>query len=283
MILIDLQQVMIANMMAQIGNHKNAEIQPDMIRHMVLNSIRSYRMKFGAKYGDLIICCDDKNYWRRGMFPYYKFKRKEDREKSEIDWNVVFQALNQIREDLKEYFPYRVIQVPTAEADDIIGTICHARGTILNSGEPILILSGDKDYVQLHTYANVEQYDSVRKRWIKSSDPEGYLLEHIIKGDRGDGVPNIYSADNSLALNIRQRKVTAKRLEAARDPENLPAEVLRGFKRNESLIDLTKVPQGIKDQIMEQFEAPNTKDKSKLFNYFFKNQLKHLMEYISEF
>ena len=154
MILVDMNQVMIANMMMQIGNHQNAEIDVSMLRHMILNTLRANRKKFTAEFGELVICCDDTNYWRRQMYPYYKANRKKTRDKSEMDWNAIFQALNSIRDELKEFFPYKVIQVETCEADDIIGVITHEEGTELNMGEPILILSGDKDYIQLHKYAN---------------------------------------------------------------------------------------------------------------------------------
>ena len=171
MILVDLNQVMIANMMMQIGNHQNAEIDVSMLRHMILNTLRANRKKFTSEYGELVICCDDKNYWRRQAYPYYKANRKKTRDKSEMDWNSIFQALNTIRDELKEFFPYKVIQVDTCEADDIIGVITHEEGTVLNAGEPILILSGDKDYIQLHKYANVKQYDPTRKRWISNANP----------------------------------------------------------------------------------------------------------------
>ena len=145
MILVDFNQIMIANLMMQLGNHKNAEVDENMLRHMILNSIRSNRTKFMAEFGEIIICADDKNYWRRSAFPYYKASRRKSREDSELDWNAIFTALNKIREEIKTFFPYKVIQIDTAEADDIIGTIVHKEGTIMNSGEKILILSSDKD------------------------------------------------------------------------------------------------------------------------------------------
>jgi len=284
MILIDLNQVMISNMMMQIGNHQNAEVDENMLRHMVLNSLRSNKVKFEKDYGEFIICADDKNYWRREMFPYYKASRRKSREKSELDWNAIFSALNAIREELKTFFPYKVIQIEHAEADDVIGTIVHKEGKILNTGEErILILSGDKDYIQLHKYANVDQFDPVRKRWIKHSDPEQYLFEHIIKGDTGDGVPNVLSADNSLVMGIRQRPVTKKRLEEWQDINNMNSEVQRNWFRNKKLIDLSEVPEHIKEQVLEVYEAANEKDRSQLFNYFIANKLKFLMEHINEF
>lgn len=284
MILIDLNQVMISNMMMQIGNHQNAEVDENMLRHMVLNSLRSNKLKFEKDYGEFIICADDKNYWRREMFPYYKASRRKSRENSELDWNAIFSALNAIREELKTFFPYKVIQIEHAEADDVIGTIVHKEGKILNTGEErILILSGDKDYIQLHKYANVDQFDPVRKRWIKHSDPDQYLFEHIIKGDAGDGVPNVLSADNSFVMGIRQRPVTKKRLEEWQDINNMNSEVQRNWFRNKKLIDLSEVPEHIKEQVLEAYEAANEKDRSQLFNYFIANKLKFLMEHINEF
>ena len=171
MILVDLNQVMISNMMMQIGNHQNAQVDENMLRHMILNTLRFNRQKFHREFGELLITCDDKNYWRRQSFPYYKANRRKARDSSELDWSAIFNALNKIRDELKEFFPYKVIQIDTCEADDIIGTIVHKEGKELNVGEPILILSGDHDFKQLHKYANVKQYDPTRKRWISHSDP----------------------------------------------------------------------------------------------------------------
>ena len=284
MILVDLNQVMISNMMMQVGNHQNAQIDENMLRHMILNSLRFNRQKFHREFGELIICADDKNYWRRQVYAYYKAGRRKNREESELDWNSIFQALNKIRDELKEFFPYRVIQIETAEADDIIGTIVHAEGEQLNTGSnPILVLSGDKVYIQLHKYANVKQYDPTRKRWISNSNPELYLHEHILKGDKGDGVPNVLSPDNTFVMNIRQRPVTKKRLLEWADINNMNEEVKRNYMRNKSVIDLELVPDRIKAEIMEKYTADNPKDRSQLLNYFIKNKLRNLMESISEF
>mgnify|MGYP003640891635 FL=1 len=283
MILVDMNQVMIANMMMQIGNHQNAEIDVNMLRHMILNTLRSNRKKFGDEFGELVICCDDKNYWRRELYPYYKANRKKSRDSSELDWNSIFQALNSIREELKVFFPYKVIQIDTCEADDIIGVVVHEEGTELNSGEPILVLSGDKDYIQLQKYANVKQYDPVRKRWISNSNPEKYLAEHILKGDAGDGIPNVLSADNCFVMGIRQRPVTKKRIAEWSDINNMQEEVKRNYMRNKAMIDLSEVPKGMKEEILKAWHEENGKDRSQLLNYFIKNKLRNLMECITEF
>lgn len=283
MILVDMNQVMIANMMMQIGNHQNAEIDVSMLRHMILNTLRANRKKFTSEFGELVICCDDTNYWRRQIYPYYKANRKKTRDKSEMDWNAIFQALNTIRDELKEFFPYKVIQIETCEADDIIGVISHEEGTELNAGEPILILSGDKDYIQLHKYANLKQYDPVRKRWISNANPEKYLAEHLLKGDSGDGIPNVLSADNSFVMGIRQRPITQKRIAEWSDINNMDDEVKRNYMRNKALIDLSEVPKGMKEEILDAWHEENRKDRSQLLNYFIKNKLRNLMECITEF
>jgi hypothetical protein len=283
MILIDLNQVMISNLMVQIGNHHNIDLDENLIRHMVLNSLRSYRTKFKDEYGELVICCDDKNYWRRGLFPYYKASRRKSREESELNWNEIFRILNMIRDEIKNYFPYKVLQIESAEADDIIATLCHTYGNQLNVGEQILIMSADKDYIQLHVYANVKQYDPIRRRWIRHDDPNMYLKEHVLKGDTGDGVPNVLSPDDCFVMGKRQKPLTKKRIEQLVNGNVSDTEILRGIKRNEMLIDLSKIPDHIKKQVLDKYDYDEGIGRKHLFNYFINNRLKNLLENINEF
>jgi len=284
-IIVDLNQVMLSNLLMQLGNHTNAQLEENMVRHMILNSLRSYKVKFGEEYGEMVIACDNTNYWRKQIFPYYKANRKKNIENSELDWKALFECLNKIRAELKEYFPYRVIDVESAEADDIIATLVNKFGSELNTGEKILILSGDKDFIQLHVYSNVSQYDPTRKKWIKHDDPERYLHEHILKGDAGDGVPNVLSPDNVFVVGDRQRPLTAKKMEKimGTDLEEMDTSLARNYSRNVQLIDLSFTPETIREKVMEQFEAQKDRDRSKLLNYFIVNKLKNLTEHLSEF
>ena len=286
MIIVDLNQVMIANIMAQLGNHTNAVIEEDLFRHVALNSLRSFRKQF-KDYGEMVIACDDKNYWRKQHFPYYKANRKKAREKSDVDWNQIFNHLNRIREELKEYSPYRVIQVDSAEADDIIATLCIEFGTILNSQEKILILSGDKDFVQLQVYGNVEQYNPVLKKHIKHNNPHKYLREHILKGDRGDGIPNIMSEDSCIVNGERQKSLPSKKIEYLTEIPDLSAVLnkneLTQFKRNEQLIDLHMIPENIKTTILLKYKEQTNKTKDKFVGYLKQHKLKALLEDIGDF
>jgi hypothetical protein len=286
MIILDLNQVMISNMMMHLGN--NSEVDEDLVRHMILNSIRLYKQKFSADYGELVIACDDKNYWRKSVFPYYKAHRKEDREKSTHDWNRIFEVLNKIRDEIRDNFPYKVIQVERAEADDIIGVLTAHKGTYLmnDDTERVLILSGDKDFGQLQKYVNVDQFSPVLKKWIKITDARRFLREHIMKGDRGDGIPNFLSNDSCIINKERQKPLATKKLDlwVDQEPEMYCDEsMLRNYKRNEQLVDLEQVPDEIADAILEQYRGYKVPKKSGLLNYFIKNKLKNLMDSIGEF
>jgi len=287
MILVDFNQVMISNLMMQLGNHTNIPVDEGLFRHMVINSIRSYRQKFAGEYGEMIIACDDKNYWRKSVFPYYKANRKKTRDASEINWTQVFDTFNKLKTELRENFPYRVIQIESAEADDIIATLVneHGRELVGDEHERILILSGDKDYIQLHRYANVKQYDPTRKKWITHNDPERYLYEHILRGDSGDGVPNVLSDGDTFVTDKRQRPLTQKKIDAFYENRNAPMDdnLMFSFARNKMLIDLSMIPNNIKEQVLSKYNEESGKDRSKIFNYFIKYKLKHLMENVGEF
>ena len=285
MILVDFNQVMISNLMMQLGNHTNIPIEEGLFRHMVVNSLRSYKQKFGDDYGEIIIACDDKNYWRKQVFPYYKANRKKKRDASEIDWTHVFDCFNKVKQEIKDNFPYRVIQVDSAEADDIIATLVNENGTDLNGPVKILILSGDKDFIQLHTYGNVKQYDPVRKKWITHNDPKKFLFEQILKGDIGDGVPNVLSPDAVFVSNGRQRPLTQKKIDKIYSDGGvlLDPAADRNFMRNKQMIDLSMIPSNIKNEVINKYNEESGKDRSKLFNYFIQHKLKLLMENVGEF
>ena len=281
-ILIDLNQVLISNLMMQIGPNKT-NLDENLIRHMVLNSLRSYTRQFKTKYGDIIVACDSKKYWRRDIFPFYKAHRKTDREKSGMDWHLIFQTLNKIRDELKENFPYKVIDVEGAEADDIIGVLA-AR---MSAHEDVLILSSDKDFMQLQKYPNVVQYSPILKRFIKSDNPNEYIKEHIIRGDRGDGIPNFLSADNTFVAGERQKVINKKKLTEwiNGDPTKfcVTDNMLRNYKRNQMLVDLDYIPDDISKKIVEAYDTPKTGSRQKMLNYFIENRLKNLIECLDEF
>ncbi len=286
MILVDYSQIAIANIMQSARQGVNE----DMVRHMILNTLRMYRNKFSDEYGELVLCCDNSNNWRKEIFEHYKAPRKVQREKSDFDWNNLFTILNNIRRELHETFPYKMVYIDHVEADDIIATLVMNREEKLNGvvseQEPILILSSDKDFVQLQRFENVKQYSPLKKKFLNTDNPETFLREHILKGDSSDGIPNFLSADDTFVTEKRQKPLSKKKLSVwcELDPENFcEGEMLRNYKRNEMLIDLTYIPENLQEQIMASYQSQPINGRSKLFNYFVKHKLKNLMENISEF
>ena len=282
MVLVDMNQVTLSSLMMQIGQSKNLEVNPDLVRHMVLNSIRMYRTKFVEDYGELVLCYDSKHYWRKDFFPQYKSNRKKMRESSDFDWDTIFNTLNVLKEELRENFPYKMLEVYGAEADDIIATICESQK------ENIMIVSGDKDFIQLQKYKNVKQWNPVQKKMLKDKNPDLYLKEHIIKGDRSDGIPNVLSDDNSFVDKIRQKPLTKKKIQAWVEHDFMDVapneEAKRNYHRNTTLVDLSKIPQDLKDKIKETYEStPILGDRKNLINYFINNKLKELTNNLGDF
>jgi len=282
MYVVDLNQVMISNIMMSMSKI-GGEVDENLIRHFVLNSLRSYNVKFRDEFGEMIIACDDTNNWRKQFFPYYKANRKRDREASALNWNAIFSALNNVREEIKNFFPYRVIQISTAEADDVIGVLCNEFG---NTSEKILIVSGDKDYRQLQSFMNVRQYDPVQKKWVVENNPELYLKQHILKGDKGDGIPNFLSPDDTFVMKTRQKSISQKNLDewVKQDPRSFcDSTMLSRYNRNEMMIDMSKIPENIKTAVMESYHAQANKTREHLFNYFIQHRLKNLMSDLNQF
>ena len=278
MIIVDINQIMISNLMVTI-HRDNLELSEDLVRHMVLNSLRGHNKKFRKEYGDMVIACDSGNVWRRQTFPNYKAGRKENREKSEHDWTMIFDILSKVKDEIKTFLPYKVIEVESVEADDIIAVLCR------RTNEKVLILSGDKDFIQLHN-DRIKQYNPVLNKFVgQGENPSLYIREHILKGDRSDGIPNVLSDDNVFIEGRRQRPLSKKKIEAWCN-EIVPTfneEEQKNYDRNKTLIDLSCVPKELEDKINREFDTFEVATRDKILGYFINKKLKTLIESIDEF
>ena len=294
MIVIDYSQTIISALMAEIGSRNDIPINVDLLRHMVINNIRSHKVKFGREYGEIVIACDSKKYWRKQYFPNYKANRKKSRDASGFDWPLIFDTINTIKEELRAVFPFKVIEYEGAEADDVIASLVEWSNTndldesgLFTTPKPLLILSGDHDFIQLQQYKHVKQYSPVHKKFVKpETTPEKYVLEHIIRGDRGDGVPNVLSGDDAIIGGERQKKIMTAKLEQwINDPSTMPTDETfkRNFDRNKMLVDLSCIPNDVKNGIINTFETTKPCDRSNLLNYFIANKMVMMMEHISDF
>jgi hypothetical protein len=255
-----------------------------MVRHIALNTYRMYRTKFKGKYGEIVLC-QDASSWRKEVFPHYKANRKKDREGSEAKWDRAMSIMSKIRDEVRDNFPYKHMRINRCEADDVIGVLCKH----FHKREPIIIVSSDKDFAQLQQYFGVEQYSPTTKNKVICKDPVATLNEHIIRGDSGDGVPNVLSEDDCFIVDgKRQKPITAKRLRELQESlgsDNLffDETIRKNWERNKTLIDLSKIPSDVEAAILNKWEEPHDSSRSKLINYFMEHRLKNLMECIDEF
>ena len=280
MILVDMNQISVASVMMHLHMTKQTAPDEDMVRHMILNSLRMYRMKFCDEYGELILCYDSKHYWRRDYYPEYKHSRKKGRQASSNDWDAIFAVLNAIKAELKEFFPYKFLEVYGAEADDIIAALA---GELEFDSGKTLILSGDKDFIQLQKFRNVTQYSPITKKFVNGVDPDIYLSEHVLKGDSSDGVPNVLSPDNTFVDGIRQKPLSKKKIQSMIAGDFPNDEVKRNYQRNKKLIDLKESPPELYIDILKEYQEAPDGDRSKLLNYFTQKRLRNLVESIGEF
>ena len=298
MIILDYSQIALANILPFQKELKyNSEEQTvDLIRHATLSTIKSYKKKYAPEYGDVVIACDGKSYWRKDAFPNYKAMRKVNREKSDLDWKLIFETLSEIREDLKIHFPYKVVHVDKAEADDVIASLVkysqdHELLTegLFEEPQKILIVSSDKDFIQLQKNKNVRQWSPMQKKYVEASqkDIDEYIITHIVKGDSGDGVPNILSKDDVFVNQERQKPVMKKRLaeflkhgiDACRNDEEK-----RNYQRNSMLVNFKYMPNDVHNSIIQEYENYQPQgDKMKIMDYLIKNKCRLLLDDLEEF
>jgi len=286
MILIDMNQIMISNLMIQM---KNDVLNENLVRHMVLTALKSFERQYFKTYGEVVLAYDSKSYWRKKKFPFYKQNRKKDREESNLDWNAIFEVLNKIRDEIKIFFPYKVVEVLGAEADDVISalTTYQAYRNIKlqkenKEPEKVLILSGDKDFIQLQKYPFVTQYNPILKKEIKHENPRAYIQEHIIKGDKSDGIPNFLSDDDTFVVGKRQKPISKKNLDrwVKLNPLDFCStqEMKVNYMRNKELIDMECIPKDLAIEIVNSYKSINNSEKKVPLEYFHKHKLSKLME-----
>jgi 5'-3' exonuclease len=257
------------------------EINKEMLRHLILNSYRVYKKKFGKEYGELVICNDSKGSWRREFFPQYKQNRKDKRKSDSFDWNNIHSLFDELRIEFKDTFPYKNISVDAVEADDIIAILCRH----YYQEEKMMIVSSDKDFQQLQLLSGISQWSPLQKKMVECENPKIFLYEHLLRGDRSDGVPNVLSDDDTFVVSDKRQKRMTKKVVASLFEEIKSGDIEKrdNWKRNNRLINLFEIPEDTESNIIEEFRKELAGNRGKILNYFIKNKLSTLMEVIEEF
>tara|TARA_R100001509_G_scaffold145500_1_gene102155 strand:+ start:762 stop:1619 length:858 start_codon:yes stop_codon:yes gene_type:complete len=282
MIVVDYSGIAMGALFARGGGEEEG-----LIRHFILNSLRMYNVKYREEYGRMIVCCDGGS-WRKDYYPEYKASRKKNRDSDSKDWDSIFNTFTKVRKEISEHLPFDVIHEFGVEADDIIATLVKETQEF-GKHEPVMIISSDKDFIQLHKYDNVKQYSPITRKMVTHEDPINYLREHIFRGDSSDGVPNVLSSDDTfIDEDKKQTPLSKKKIELWLDNYNnleevMPSQAYRNFQRNNKVINLDEIPEEVTDKIMDKYNNIKPTPNMKALNYLIVNRLNMLTEQVGDF
>jgi len=297
-VLVDFSQTVISSVVVHSKDLKSGDDAKDLIKHIILNQLLGLKKRFG---GELVICCDSKTYWRKEIFEHYKGHRKHTKNKGKdiLDWALLYKTMDEIKVELRDNFPYKILEVNRAEADDIFGTLVNYYQTneLITNGlieEPntVVLVSTDCDFIQLLKYKNVKVWNNVKKSFISTKNPTHALIEHICTGDTGDNLPNIvtpdsWAADRSNNISTRANPFPSSRLSDFFEKGYSACKnetEQRNWKRNEVLIDLSKIPKEINDAIIEQYINHEVQgSKKRIFDYLQSKRMKLLLSSATDF
>ncbi|ADE34877.1 RnaseH [Klebsiella phage KMI9] len=286
---IDISNISIATLMNNFKPKEQASITIEMIRHLVLDTLRFNVVKFKGEYPEIVIAFDDRNYWRRQKAWYYKKRRQIEHEESEWDWDRLNNFLNPVFEEIRQNMPYLGLKVEFAEADDIIAVVTKKA---VGEGRRVLVVSADSDFTQLQKYNGVRQWSPPQKKWVtpKYGSPRNDLRYKNIKGDKKDSIACIKIRNDYIVTKVegeRAPAVKSSELEAwleADDPTTLMTpEWAARYKENEELRDFEFIPKDIENSIIEAYNTPKSGSKAKMERYFMDNKLSRMFEKLSDF
>lgn len=293
MILIDYTQVAVAAALAfgsEFDKGSDSQKAINILRHALLTTLVGYKEKFSPKYGELVICADGSKVWRKEHFPYYKQGRKKNREESKTDWKLIFNFANEFLSDLREVFPFKVVRHDRAEGDDVIAALTKyisenetVMEGLIEVSPPVLIISSDGDYKQLHRFKNVRQWNPILKKLVDKAEKD-FLFEKCIRGDSGDGVPSVLCADDWFVNGEgRAKPITQKVIERFHSGD-ISVEEMRNFQRNKTLVDFDCIPDDIRAEIIYTYlEDKPVKDLNKVMGYLMEKQMRLLLNNIQQF
>lgn len=286
MLLIDLSSIVINSVQGAITKEP---LSLSMVRHCTLSQILYYKKKYKGYLTKTnkapILCVDSRHYWRKDMFKFYKQNRKKARKKSKMDWELFFEYFNIVKEELQIYVPYPYIHIAKCEGDDVMYILA------MKSQEPVMIVSADKDMAQCQLHGkDIKQYSPKTKKLITLKSLDYNIIEHILRGDSSDGIPNIKSdADVFLCDDKRQKQISTVMVNDATklDRTELICEnknQLEAFKRNQTLIDMSYIPEQYKKAILDEWKnVQENPPKNRLRKYFIEKRMRLLFNKIKEF
>lgn len=235
-------------------------------KHLIFNSLQYIKNKFK---NEIILAIDGTNNWRKEVYPLYKANRSKAKEDNDVNFEEFFEETSKILTAIKDNFPFKVIKVDRAEADDIAGVIALEYGNEID----ITLVTSDHDWLQVLSHTMTRMWDPIKKTNSLLSDFENTIINtdygrmsrftiiHSLIGDKGDGVPTITGftkfSDNFLSY-LRENGIKTQRVDKVSkldifeeliDKYEVYTIVKSGYKKGETtdIKDVYKtVPFGIK-------------------------------------
>lgn len=273
-LVVDLNNLVFATRYSKIKTPGRNRRKEEFVTELIFKEMITYIAKFSIenKVDGIMVACDSPHVWRKDIFPSYKSASNHE----DVYYDECIRAANLCKDFFRECTNSQILEVPRAEADDIIGVFCNESENVEN-----IIMSSDKDFIQLLS-ETTSLYSPTQKEWRKSEDPQFDLFVKCIRGDRNDCVPSAFP------------KVYQTRLEKAwNDPlemQNLVetvrkdgVKVFDALEMNLNLIDLSCVPEWLKENIRAAIMKPPQKQfgEMKMMSFFGKHNLKKFSDMLT--
>lgn len=263
----------------------------NLIRHAIISSFLTTKLRFSGQYGKLYIALDGMKNFRYGITDHYKCRRKKDRKDDGMPWQQIFEVLTKIKAEAKEFWPWQIVWSDYGEADDVMAVLVEevANKNMVDTGlmeepEPVLLCTSDHDMYQLHRYKNVKQFCHRKQKYVDAGVPinQAFFNDWIMRGDDGDDVPNIFSDLAVFAEGRRQVPCIAKRTQPILEHKSIfdykgdPA-IEKRIRENYQLIHFDGIPIDVRDDILENFKNGKAAPKMKMMKYLAQNGCKRLL------
>lgn len=253
----------------------NSPFSRELIIHDFLLQIRALEMKYKAD--GILVACDERNLWRKEIYPEYKGQRDKKRDPH-------YEEVRGIMDELKDFFnnftKIPAISVPRNEADDVIAIASRI------STQKNVIVSSDKDFIQLINDKTI-LYSPPLRAERETKDKEFELFEKCIRGDSGDNVFSAYPRVRTKVLEAvwGDELAMANLFETKRKIDG--RKVGEVYEFNKSLIDLDMIPQDhqdtISDKIIEEVSNGSKFNYLGMLRFFGQNNLKKLAKQEQKF
>lgn len=261
-------------------------------RFLVYDSIYSCIKRF--RISEVVLAVDDKVSWRRSYFPRYKESRKKQRDKSDVDFKIVFSVINKFIRELKHSMPFKIIKVRSAEADDVIGILALEFGNCIVS-------SNDEDFMQLVGEKDNRLWNPSNQKFsefpininkdkkgtpVMCKSKEEFLNYKILMGQPKDDIFNIKTPTNwgKTPETEGKRKpgfgvISAQKVMKAGVHEWIEKEQLEDrYKRNSVLIDFHRIPNVINNRIGDVYNNHTYPPPENIYKFFKEFQMRYFLE-----